>query len=237
MPIDIDAFKGIARKYKVDLIEDSAEALGAKYKSKNVGGHGNTSIFSFHMAKLVTSVEGGCVVTDNSFVANKVRMIRNHGRQELYKERKHGTEYSFEGFGLNMRMTDILSAIGRVQLKKINKALKHRKRLVDLYKKELSGRFEFQEIPTYATTHANMFFAFLTSKNLRSKIQKSLFQRGISTRVTFTPAHLQQWHKRYFTSKKFENAENIFSRILSVPLGNKITTEQVEKVINALKAV
>ena len=136
-----------------------------------------------------------------------------------------------------MRMTDMLSSIGRVQLKKINKALKHRQRLVDLYKKELSGKFEFQEIPNYATTHANMFFAFLTSRSLRGKIQKALFKKGISTRVTFTPAHLQVWHKRYFKNQGFKNAENIFSRILSVPLGNKITVEQVEKVIKALKTI
>lgn len=237
LPVDIDEFKKLARKYKLALIEDSAEALGARYKKKNVGGHGTTSIFSFHMAKLVTSVEGGCIVTDNPLIAKKIKMIRNHGRSELYKERKHGTEYSFEGFGLNMRMTDILSSIGRVQLTKIGRVLKHRQGLVDLYKKELGGKFEFQEIPPYATVHANMFFAFLTNKSLRSKIQKSLFGKGISTRVTFTPAHLQTWHKRHFKNRRFKNAENIFERILSVPLGNRITQAQVEKVIKELKKV
>lgn len=238
LPVDIDAFKKLVRTKKLVLVEDSAEALGAQYKTKKVGGHGTTSVFSFHMAKLVTSVEGGGVVCDSKKIADLVRMIRNHGRRELYKERKHGIEYSFEGFGLNMRMTDILSAVGRTQLAKINKALKHRKKLVDLYKKELGGKFEFQEIPSYATVHANMFFAFLLkNKILRSKIQKKLFEKGISTRVTFTPAHLQTWHRRHFKNLKFKNAETIFSKILSVPLGNKITVDQVEKVIKALKRI
>lgn len=235
LPVDIDAFKKLARTYKVNLIEDSAEALGAEYKNKNVGGHETTSIFSFHMAKLVTSVEGGCIVTNNISLANRLKMLRNHGRRELYKERKHGTEYSFEGFGLNLRMTDILSAIGRVQLAKINKALKHRKKLVDLYKKELSGKFEFQEIPSYVTRHANMFFAILCDKKQRAIMQKKLLERGISTRVTFTPAHLQMWHRQHFKNLKFKNSEVIFSRILSLPLGNKITLPQVEQVIRILK--
>ena len=87
LPIDLDVFKKLARKKKLILIEDSAEALGAKYKNKNVGGHCTTSVFSFHMAKLVTSVEGGCVVTDSFEFANKIRMIRNHRRRELYRER------------------------------------------------------------------------------------------------------------------------------------------------------
>lgn len=237
LPFNIDSFKKLARKYDLVLIEDSAEALGAQYKNRPVGGHGTTSIFSFHMAKLVTSVEGGCVVTDNKKIFDKIKMIRNHGRRELYKERKHGTEYRFEGFGLNMRLSDVLSSIGRVQLRKINQALKHRKKLVDLYKKELRNKFEFQEIPDYATVHANMFFAFLTDKKLRGKIQRKLFEEGISTRVTFTPAHRQVWHKRHFQNTRFKNADSIFSRILSVPLGNRITVQQVEKVIGILKSV
>lgn len=237
LTVDIDSFKKLAKNYNLILIEDSAEALGAEYKNKLVGGHGTTSIFSFHMAKLVTSVEGGCVVTNNKTIANRIRMIRNHGRSELYKEIRHGTDYSFEGFGLNMRLTDVLSSIGRVQLKKINKALKHRKGLVDLYKRDLKNQFEFQDIPSYATVHANMFFGFLSSKNLREKIRRKLFEKGISTRVTFTPAHLQLWHRHYFKNARFKNAENIYSRILSVPLGNKISVKQVETVIKILKSI
>ncbi len=237
MPVDIDGFKKLCRKYKIHLIEDGAEALGAGYKSKRVGGTGTTTIFSFHMAKLVTTVEGGCVVTDNNKLAERIKMIRNHGRKDLYQERRHGTEYSFEGFGLNMRMTDILATIGRVQLAKIDKTLRHRKKLVEIYKRELGNKYEFQEVPQYVTNHANMFFAVICAKNSRQKIQKRLLAKGVSTRVTFTPVHQQRWHKKLFPAARFKNSEEIYSRILSLPLGNKISEAQVEEVLKILKRV
>lgn len=237
MPVDILSFKKLCKKYKLALIEDAAEALGAQYLDKKVGGWGNVSVFSFHMAKLVTSVEGGAVITDKKVIADKIKMIRNHGRKEMYKERKHGTEYNFEGFGLNMRMTDVLAAIGRVQLAKIDKALLHRKKLVDTYKSKLLGKFEFQHIPEYVTTHSNMFFAIVCPKKYRAKIQKALLAKGVSSRVTFTPAHMQYWHKNLFRNIRLKNSEFLFSSILSLPLGNKITEEQVEKVIRILKLI
>lgn len=235
MPIDVEGFRKLARAYHIHLIEDSAQAIGAEYKGKKIGSFGHPSIFSFHMAKVVTAVEGGCVVTNDDRIANRVRMIRNHGRTELYQMQKHGTEYNFDGFGLNMRINDVLSAIGRVQLKKIDKSLKHRKRLVDFYKNELEGIFDFQKIPDYVSVHANMIFAILCPQGMRDRINQKLFNAGISTRITWPCAHKQKWHKRYFGRIRLPNSENISSRILSIPIGNAITLSQAAQVVKVLK--
>ena len=237
MPIDVDGFRKLSRKYKIPLIEDAAQAIGAVYIGKKIGSFGHATIFSFHMAKLLTTVEGGCVAVNDQQIADRIRMIRSHGRKELYVFKKHGTEYNFDGFGLNLRFNDVQASIGRVQLKKINKAILHRSELVNLYKKELEGLFEFQQIPSYVTTHANFIFGILCQKNKRDFINKKLYEKEISTRITWLPAHLQKWHKDYFGSLKLKNSENLSSRIISIPLGNGLSFKEAEKVIGVLKKV
>ena len=235
MPIDVVGFRKLCRKYKLALIEDGAQAIGAEYKGRKIGSWGHSTIFSFHMAKVVTAVEGGCVVTNNKSVADGVRMIRNHGRLEFYQPRKHGTEYNFEGFGLNFRINDVLSAIGRVQLAKVNRALAHRKRLVAFYKKELANLFEFQKIPEYVTVHANMIFAILCPKGRRDYINQKLFDAGVQTRITWPCAHKQKWHRLYFGKVSLPSAEEISERILSIPIGNKISLDQASRVVKVLR--
>lgn len=235
MPIDIDGFRKISNKYNISLIEDAAQAFGGVYKGRKVGSFGHTTIFSFHMAKLITTVEGGCVAVNDRKIADRIRMIRSHGRKELYVFKKHGTEYHFDGFGLNLRFNDVQAAIGRVQLKKVNKSLLHRKRLVGLYKKELGNLFEFQMVPHYVTVHSNFICGILCPQNKRDQINSILYENGISTRVTWLPAHLQKWHKNYFGNLKLKNSESIASRIISIPLGNGLNFNEAEKVIKVLK--
>lgn len=235
MPIDIAGFRKICREHNIVLIEDAAQAIGAQYKKKRIGGFGHTTILSFHMAKLVTMVEGGAVLTNDKNIAKRVQEIRNHGRSELYKFKKHGLEYHFDSFGLNMRTNDLFSAIGRVQLSKIEQALQDRQKFVDFYKEKLSELFDFQQIPNYVSKHGNMIFAILTKRNLRDLINKKLYDEGISTRITWLPAHLQKWHRTYFGRIKLPNTESISTKIISLPLGNKISLKDAKYVVNVLK--
>lgn len=235
MPVDIVGFRKLCRDYKLALIEDCAEAIGAEHAGGKVGSFGHASIFSFHWAKVITSIEGGCVTVNDKKIANGIKQIRNLGRSELYDPKKHGAHYPFNSFGLNFRTNDVFSAVGRIQLTKIDRYLKHRRRLVDYYKQQLKNYFEFQEVPDYVRRHANMFFAILAPVNKRDKIMKSLFDANISSRITFPPTHLNKWHRNKFQSGRLANTEALGRKILSVPLGNKITISQVEKVVLALK--
>ena len=209
MPIDIEGFRKLCKGYKLALIEDCAEAIGAEHINGKIGSFGHYSIFSFHWAKVITSIEGGCVVVNDINIANHLRSIRNLGRPELYNPKKHGAHYPFDTFGLNFRTNDVFSAIGRVQLTKIDRYLKHRRSLVNHYKNQLKDYFEFQEIPDYVKNHANMFFAILTPGNKRDKIMKSLFDAGISSRITFPSTHLNLWHKKMFRGIKLKNTEKL----------------------------
>lgn len=235
MSVDIKGFRKLCRGYKLALIEDCAEAIGAEHSEGKIGSFGHASIFSFHWAKVITSIEGGCVAVNNKKAANDIRSIRNLGRSELYDPKKHGPHYPFDSYGLNLRTNDVFSAIGRVQLAKIDKYLKHREKLANYYRERLKNYFEFQEIPDYVKRHANMFFAILAPANKRNRIMQLLFGAGISTRITFPPTHLTKWYRKMFDVTKLKNTEELGKRILSIPIGNKIKISQVEKVISTLK--
>ena len=225
MPINVDAFAEFAEKNNLIMIEDAAEAMGAEYKNKKIGSFNHTAIFSFHMAKLITSVEGGCIAASDDEIAARCSMIQNHGMLQ---------KYDHKSFGLNFRLTDIQSAIGRVQLKKINKYLKWRNQLAKIYKEELGASFEYQEIPDYVDVHPHMIFGILAGKRKRDYIMNYLKKNGVDARVCWPPVHMQEYHKKIFHGK-YPNSEHIASRIINPPIGNVLSEEYLNYVIGIFK--
>lgn len=226
MPIDMDEITEFADKNNLILIEDAAEAIGAKYKNKKLGSFGHSTIFSFHMAKVVSGIEGGCILTDNSQIASKLRAIRSHGDV---------SQYNSKFFGLNFRISDVHSAIITEQLKKLDKFLEHRQNLAKLYKDELSHLVEFQNIPSFVTLHPFMLFAILVKPKFRNKLNKFLNQKNIETRICWPPVHKQKYHSTIFPNTKLVGSEEIFSKIINLPMGNGLSKNEVLHVCNMLK--
>lgn len=224
MPIEIDYFQEFAKKNNLILIEDSAESLGAEYKNRKIGSFGQTAIFSLHMAKIVTAIEGGAIITNQKDIAEKARLIRSHGDVGGYN-----SIY----FGLNFRISDLHSAIALEQMKKLNQFLKYRNKLAKIYKEELI-EFEFQKIPKNVTLHPYMLFGVLLKSNIRNKVINYLNKKGIETRICWKPVHLQ----KYFSKKlryHLPNSEQIYSRIINLPMGNGLTENQVIQVSKLVK--
>ena len=96
------------------------------------------------------------------------------------------------------------------------------------------GPFEFQKIPDYVTVHPNMIFPVLVPKKKRDFINQKLFEAGIGTRITWLPAHKQKWHRKYFGRMKLANTEEISSRVIAIPIGNKIKLSQARHVTKTL---
>ena len=226
MPVDIDAFTEFAENNNLIIIEDAAEGIGAEYKKKKIGSgsFGHTVIFSFHMAKAITTIEGGCIIADDK-IAKICSMIRNHGMEK---------KYDHKYFGLNFRITDVQSAIGRVQLKKINKYINRRNKIVEIYKDGLGEIVEYQHIPNYVSVHPNMIFGVLADKKKRDKIISYLNANGIDTRICWLPAHMQQYHSKMFNGK-YPNSESIASRIINLPIGNMLEDDDINYVVDILK--
>ena len=224
MPVDLDSFQDFANENNLVLIRDSAEGLGAEYKNNQIGSFNHTSIFSFHMAKIVSGVEGGCVITNKKQIAEKLKLIRSHG---------DAGQYDSKIFGLNFRISDIHSAIILEQLKKLNSFLKQRKKIAKLYKSELMD-FQFQEIPDFVTCHPYMLFAILVSSKKRNSLNNYLNNHGIETRICWPPIHKQKYHSKIF-KENFPNSDKIFSKIINLPMGNGLTEEDTMFVIETIK--
>ena len=224
MPVDVDEFRELSKEKNLVLIQDSAESIGAKYKKKNIGSFGHSTVFSFHMAKVVAGIEGGCIVTDDYEIAQKAKLIRSHGDANRYDHRV---------FGLNFRISDLHSAIIFEQLQKMGKFLKHRNTISKIYKTELNN-FEFQEIPQYVSRHPFMLFAILTPKKIRDNLNQFLNKNGIETRICWPPVHRQSFHSHIFKGK-FPNSDEIFSKVLNLPMGNGLTEENAIHITEIIK--
>ncbi|MHA1251555.1 MAG: DegT/DnrJ/EryC1/StrS family aminotransferase [Candidatus Helarchaeota archaeon] len=225
MPIDIHKFQKFADEHNLILIEDAAEGIGAKYKHKLVGNFDHTTIFSFHMAKLCTTVEGGCILTNDEKINELCRLIRNHGMKR---------PYDHQIYGLNFRITDIQSAIGRVQLKKLPKFINNRNKIAKKYMQELKNFVKFQKIPDYVSIHPWMIFSILVDEDKRDILNKKLNSADIETRICWKPAHLQPYISKYIKYDKYPNAEFLYKKVINLPIGNAMNEEQVDYVIEVL---
>jgi perosamine synthetase len=226
MPVDIYAFQQFAREEGLILIEDSAEAIGATYRGKPVGSFGHTAIFSFHMAKLCSAVEGGCIATNDAEIARRCRAIRNHGTDGTCR-------HIF--FGLNFRTTDLHSAIGRVQLTKLKSSLEHRAELAAIYSTELRGQVGLQTIPDYVTRHPRTIFGVLVDPARRDEIVHELNSEGIDTRISWPIPTNKIYDRELFPAEALPAAEGIASRIISLPMGNGLRVDEVRRVCTVLK--
>ena len=171
------------------------------------------------MAKIATGIEGGIITTNNKEIARKAKLVRSHGDLGGYNS---------VCFGLNLRISDIHSAIAIEQLKRLEQFLKHRNQLAEIYKDELK-ELDFQNIPNFVTLHPFMLFGILLKPKNRNKINQFLNNNKIETRICWKPIHLQKYfvkNKKYY----FPYSEQIFSKIINLPMGNGLTEDDVKEV-------
>jgi perosamine synthetase len=232
MPVDYDDLKKKLKKYKIPLISDSAEAFGAIYKRKKVGSQFGMHSFSFFANKNMTMGEGGLVTTNNKKMANFCKIIRNQGQEGRYN-------HTF--IGNNYRPTDYGAAIGLEQLKKIDKVLFEKAKIAKIYNKAFSNE-EFIEtpfVPNYVTRHTWYMYCIKFSEQVsRKKIQKILNSKGIDTRLSFPPIHLQPIYKKIFGYKKgdFPVSEKVFKQFLDIPCWMGMGRKNLYNIINIIKS-
>jgi len=225
MPTDIDSFVKLSRRYHFTLIEDAAEAFGAQYKNKMLGSYDHTTIFSFQVAKQITTVEGGCIATLDEQKLRKMNKIKDYGRNSIER-------YVHDVVGANFRTTDLQSAMGLAQLKKVNKYISNRNKIAQRYKEEIKD-MEFQSVPRYVTMNSYMlFFALAKDKKNRNNYLKRLNTAGIDARKCWTPIHLQPCNPE-LRNAKCGDAEEVFNRALTLPIYNSMEPDEATAVIQA----
>lgn len=186
----------------IQIIEDGAESLGASSDGRMTGGQGWTTTFSFHAAKVITTVEGGAVATNDGEVADKAREVRHRGY-------------------LNFQTTDLASAIGRVQLRKVWSYLANRERIANYYIDNLVGCVDFQESPSHVDLHANMMFpVFVRHPQL---VSAKLRDVGVDTRIGWAPL------------ERTSGANYVSSHVLCLPIYNTMEVSDAQYVVERLK--
>ncbi len=236
LPVDMDPVLNLAKKHSLKIIEDAAEAHGLEYKGRPCGSFGNLSIFSFYPNKLVTTGEGGMVVTDDEDLAARCKSLRNL----CFQEKKR---FVHEELGWNFRMTNLQAALGLAQLERLEKfiAIKRRmgKKYTDLLK-DIKGI----QLPLPQTNYAeNIYWVYgivLREKRFKTeKIREKLARMGIGTRPFFYPMHLQPVFKKMglFEKESFPIAENLARRGFYLPSGLSLTDKEIKKVSNILRRI
>jgi len=224
-PADMSELASIARDAGVALIEDAAQAHGASYRGRPVGGFGRAAMFSFTPTKNVTTGEGGLVTTNDEHLANQLRLLRNHGQTSLYHH---------ELLGYNWRITELQAAMGVVQIKKLD-AILARKWANATYLRSLlldEGGIELP-VARLDRVHAYMLFTIKVKQAFRDKVMGSLLERGIEARLYFPPAHLQPVFRR--ASVSLPRTERLAEQMLSIPFHSRLSTAELDTIADALR--
>jgi perosamine synthetase len=233
-PADYDALEDIANKNDLDLIEDSCEALGAKYRNKLAGRFGQSAVYAFYPNKQMTTGEGGVIVTDDDEAAEFMRALRNQGRApgDTWLEHTH--------LGYNYRITEMSAALGRAQLNRLDQLLSKRDQVAALYAEQLANVPEVELPAIIPTTTRMSWFVYVVRvapQIDREKLSALLDQAGIPSRPYFVPIHLQPFMIERFGYKPgdFPITEDIGRRGLALPFSGVMTQADVGIVCDELK--
>ncbi|MFH2021077.1 MAG: UDP-4-amino-4,6-dideoxy-N-acetyl-beta-L-altrosamine transaminase [archaeon] len=240
-PCDIDEIGEIAQENDLKLIEDAAHAIGAEYKGKRVGSLADMTEFSFHPVKHITTGEGGMITTNDEELAKKLRMLRNHGMDKSLRERLGPTAsyaYDIKMLGRNYRITDIQCALGHSQLKKLDNILKKRAQIAVAYGKAFKG-MKGVTVPFIndGIKHAWHLYTILLDEGMdRDKFFNGMRTRGIGVNVHYIPIYQFSYYKKLKINKNdFPNTNDVFSRIVTLPLYPGMGEREIDKVVMATK--
>jgi dTDP-4-amino-4,6-dideoxygalactose transaminase len=228
-PADMDAINDIARQHHLKVIEDAAQAHGARYKGKPVGTLGDAAGFSFYPGKNLGAIgDAGAVTTNDAALAHKIRVLGNYGSQ---------VKYHNEVKGYNSRLDELQAAFLRVKLQSLDKWNTRRKTLAIEYLRELADTcLVLPFVPDWADP---VWHLFVVRCEQRDSVQAQLKKHGIGTMIHYPiPPHLQPAYAELgYKSGDFPMAENIHRTVLSLPMGPHLEIAEVLAVIDALEVV
>ncbi len=233
LPVDYDRVLKFAERNNLKIIADSAESLGAIYKGKRIGSIAPVHMFSFFPNKNVTTGEGGMITTDDDEKDVLLRQLRNQGQDYRY----HHVH-----LGYNYRMNDILAALGIEQLKKIDVLMSEKERIVERYNAAFKDDPDISPpfVPDYADRHSWYMYAISLRDGIdRDRVVSELKDRGIDTRLSFPPIHIQPYYQQKFGYKddSLPVSFKAWKQLIDLPIWVGLTCEDQDYVIKNIKDI
>jgi len=238
LPVNMEEFRALAEAYDLWIIEDACHAPGGYFmdnkSEKNFCGNGNYAdigVFSFHPVKHIACGEGGMLTTNSKDLYEKLMLLRTHGITKENMEENHGDwYYEMIALGFNYRLTDFQSALGITQLAKNKKGVERRNEISSNYKKAFKGNIKFQDLPIGSY---NAHHLFIIEVENRKELYDFLHSKGILAQIHYVPVHTMPYYKKIgYEGSDLTNAENYYSKCISLPMYPTLSNEEQNFVID-----
>lgn len=227
-PVDMDCILDLARAHNLYVVEDAAEAHGAEYKGRRVGTLGDVGVFSFYGNKIITTGEGGMIVTNNNALADRSRLLKGQGMDPEHR-------YWFPIIGYNYRMTNMQAAIGLAQLERIEWFIERRREVARWYDMALSSLPVLKPVEACWAKNSYWLYSICVDEEIdRDLLMSHLLEQGVETRPFFYPMHKMPPY-RDTVQEALPVATGLASQGLSLPSSANLTEEDIAYVALVLQ--
>ena len=244
-PCDLEEIHSLAKKYNLIVIEDACHALGAEYKGSKIGSckYSDMTVFSFHPVKSITTGEGGAVLTNDKKLYEKLLMLRNHGitRKKAKLKEEGRWYYEMQELGFNYRITDFQCALGISQLKKLDKFIEKRRKIANIYTKQLS-KVDNIILPIekkHVKSSWHLYYVRLKNPKKRRVVFDKLQKFGIGVQVHYIPVYRHPYYRERLGTLKdgYPKAEAYYRTTITLPIFPTLTKKRVEIIIKNFKKI
>jgi perosamine synthetase len=230
---DLQKITEISNRNKLYLVEDAACAIGTRFNNQQVGTFGDLGCFSFHPRKILTTGEGGAIVTKNQHLADSIRKLRNHGMHLA------DGKYDFALPGFNYRMTDFQAALGISQLHELDETIDIHRKQAQFYNHALKGVDGIKFISDYSNRFNTYqtYHLILKDGKVRDQLKQALFKLGIESNIGAhaIPALTYYINKYNIPATDYPNAYTAWTQGLALPLGRHLSSDDLNYISNAIK--
>jgi dTDP-4-amino-4,6-dideoxygalactose transaminase len=236
-PCRIRELREIADDNNLLLIEDAAESFGAKVQDQMTGSFGESAMLSFCQNKIITTGEGGAIVTDSRDIYEKLKLIRSHGRLETADYFSTTATMDYITLGYNFRISSITAALGRSQLRKVEKIISQRRSDSHYYVQHLQSLMQEIHIPQAPEGYFSVCQLFSILAKQRDGLMKYLADKGIMTKIYFSPVHKTQFYQKTLGyTCTLPITEKISNNIISLPFYPGITKDEMQRVVDTIRS-
>ncbi|EIY9462294.1 UDP-4-amino-4,6-dideoxy-N-acetyl-beta-L-altrosamine transaminase [Vibrio vulnificus] len=247
-PCDMAAIAKLAKVYNFKVIEDASHAIGGKYQGLPIGNceYSDITVFSFHPVKIVTTAEGGAVMTNQKALSDKMTLLRSHGitrdPEQMEGESHGGWYYQQIDLGFNYRMTELQAALGVSQMQRLDDFVAARHHLANRYNRLLQSLpvvLPYQLENTYSGLHLYVIRLRLDKLSLTHKeVFDALRGKGIGVNLHYIPVHTQPYYEKMgFREGDFPESERYYREAISLPMFHTMSTDQQDEVVRVLSEV